>query len=156
MMKAIFLTWRLWFPFIFIVSISACVVHVPMMPETSDLQAKHFLPPEDKGNLYVVRPGSLIGVGMLLQIVVDGKVLGAVRSGTYLLADLTPGKHTVTVITESDSESTDLAIKKGQNFFIQVKPTWGWISSGISVKTLDAEIGRNLVQKTKRAQHIEI
>ncbi len=60
---------------------------------------KGFNPPFSKGNLYIVK-GSVFGSGVLFQVNVDGKVRGAIAEETYLLVELTPGNHTVSVITE--------------------------------------------------------
>ncbi len=92
---------------------------------------------------------------------VDGKVRGAIAKETCLLVELTPGNHTVSVITEDSSDFTSLNVSAGKNYFVEVKPTgnWRWLSSeltNISVTSISDPDGRNLVQKSERAQDMAI
>jgi len=143
-----------------ILILSGCAATVPLTSQNLDRQGKSFNPPFSKGNLYIVR-GSVFGSGILFQVNVDGKVRGAIAEETYLLVELTPGNHTVSVITEDSSDFTSLNINAGKNYFVEVKPTgnWRWPSSeltNISVTSISDPDGRNLVQKSERAQDMAI
>ena len=132
--------------------LSGCVATVPMMEDSSDAQAKQFKPQKGKANIYVAREDTFAGSAVLLQVLLDGKVQGAVAPGTYLLFSVSPGSHSVAVITQENAESATIAAQAGQNYFIEVEPVMGWAAARASVKQIIPEKGHELVVKGKRAK----
>ncbi|MFQ5676706.1 MAG: DUF2846 domain-containing protein [bacterium] len=136
-----------------LVVISGCAATVPLTSDSLDFKGKSFTPPFDKANLYIIRGGSLLARGILFQVIVDGKVQGAIAQGTYFLLPISPGNHTVSVTSEESADSMTFTATAGNNFFIKIKSQAGWLSSSVSVEKLEEEEGRSLVVESKRAQH---
>ncbi len=134
------------------VLLGSCAATVPLTTKELDAKGKLFSPPDDKANLYVVRGGGLAARGVLFQVIMDGEILGAVAPGTYLLIEVEPGNHKVSVIAEENQESVEVEAETRRNYFVEVSPKAGLTSGHVSVAALDDTTGRDLVNKTKRAQ----
>ena len=145
----------LWSACIFValvLMISGCVATVAMMPETLDVEAKRFSPPPDKANIYVVRPSYVAGSAVLIQVYLDGKILGSVAEGTYLLFEVDPGANKIEVITKENQDAVTLNTEAGENYFVFAVSQWGWWTARAGLIELDEEDGRKAVEESKRAQ----
>jgi len=134
------------------VLLSGCSATVPVMKHKFDADAKRFQPQQRKANIYVARENAFAGSAILFQVLLDGKVHGAIAPGTYLLFKVTPGSHTVAVITQENADSAKIAVRPGKNYFIEIKPEMGWVAARVSVKQIGKERGRQLVIDGKRAE----
>jgi hypothetical protein len=67
-----------------------------LAPPSADAEAKRFVVPPGKARLYVVRCSSQGGV-YLMQAVLDGRVLGDLQARSYLVVDVSPGEHTLSL-----------------------------------------------------------
>jgi hypothetical protein len=67
-----------------------------LAPPGADAEAKRFVVPPGKARLYVVRCSSQGGV-YLMQAVLDGRVLGDLQARSYLVVDVPPGDHTLSL-----------------------------------------------------------
>lgn len=132
--------------------LSGCAATTPMMEDRFDADAKSFKTAKNKANIYVVREDAFAGSALLFQVLLDGKVRGAIAPGTYLLFDVKPGPHTVAVITQENAESAKISASAGKNYFVEVTPTMGWMAARVSVKNIEQEKGHKLVIKGKRAK----
>ena len=135
-----------------ILMISGCAATVAMMPETLDVEAKRFSPPPDKANIYVVRPSYFAGSAVLIQVYLDGKILGSVAPGTYLLFEVDPGANKIEVITKENQDAVTLNTEAGENYFVFAVSQWGWWTARARLIELDEEDGRKAVEESKRAQ----
>jgi len=130
----------------------SCAATVPLTTKELDAEGKLFSPPNDKANLYVVRGSGLAAHGVLFQVIMDGEIIGAVAPATYLLIEVEPGNHKVSVIAEQNQELVEVEAETRRNYFVEVRPKVGLTSGHVSVVALDDTTGRALVEKTKRAQ----
>ncbi len=135
-----------------VLMISGCVATVAMMPETLDVEAKRFSPPPNKANIYLVRKSYFGGSGVLIQVFLDGKILGSVASGTYILVDVDPGTNQIAVITKENQDAITLNTEAGGNYFVFAVSQWGWWTARARLIELDEEDGRKVVEESKRAQ----
>lgn len=134
------------------VFLSGCAATVPVMEDKFDAQAESFKPPRGKANIYVVREDTFVGSAVLLQVLLNGRVQGAVAPGTYLLFSVSPGSHSVAVITQENAESVTIQARSGKNYFIDVEPVMGWAAARTSVKQISPKEGHEFVIKGKRAK----
>ncbi len=142
-------------PVVFILFLGAilggCAASVPIMSKEHDIAAEKFQPLSGKGNIYVVREDAFTGSAIAFEIDLDGKGRGSVAPGTYLLFALAPGRHVVSSSTQESADHVAIDVVEGQNFFVEIKPTWGIISARVSVERIDAGRGRQLVVVGERA-----
>ena len=112
-----------WVSFLVVVALSGCVSYTPPAPSPpaspeSDAQAKQFLPPQGKGNVYVARPGELVLLGKPVPYAVtaDGKPLGGLMPGMYYCIALEPGNHALGAVSESSTANAAVAVEAGKNY----------------------------------------
>jgi len=129
-----------------------CAATVPLASRHLDNEAKGFRPPESKASVYVIRGNGIGASGLLFQVFSDGKIVGATAPGTYLLFDLEPGEHLLSVITKENQSSLTLHATAGQNYFFEIKAKWGLTEARAKMVALKEVQGKRLVNKTQRAQ----
>ena len=122
-----------------------CAEIVPPAPSTLDLSAKSFNVPNDKTNIYVVRGDLDLGAETLFQVILDGRLMGDVAPGTYLLFETPPGDHVVSVFTNENQESVSLKTEEGKNYFLVVEPLMGVWTARASIKQVEENAGREAV-----------
>ncbi len=132
--------------------LSGCAATVPVMEDKFDADAKSFKTEKNKANIYVVREDAFAGSAVLFQVLIDGKVRGAIAPGTYLLFKVKPGSHSVAVITQENAESVKISARTGKNYFVEITPTMGWMAARVSVKNIEQDKGHQLVIEGKRAK----
>lgn len=104
--------------------LAACAT-VTMAPPAADLEAKKFTAPSDTARLYVTRPGSQGGAGVF-QVIIDGRVVGNLPIQSYLVTDVAPGQHTVTIALPSGSRSLAFEVKRGELVFFRIRNFGGF------------------------------
>jgi len=144
-----------------VVALSGCVTYSPPAPSPpaspeSDTQAKQFLPPPGKGDVYVARPSEfvLLGRSTPYAITVDGKQVGGLMPGMYYCVALEPGNHALSASSESSITNMTVAVEAGKNYYYQLtasnasdnaaKLSLGWV--------ILEPMGKLMVQNNKRAQ----
>ena len=131
--------------------LGGCAATVPVMSKEHDIAAERFQPPLGKGNIYVVREDAFGGSAIAYKIELDGISRGSIAPGTYHLLTLEPGRHVVSSSTQENADHVAIEVVEGQNFFVEIKPTMGWIAARVSVEQIDARRGRQLVMVGERA-----
>lgn len=146
-----------WIPLLLIMAlIGGCVSAptVPMASASSDAEAKQFMPPAGKANLYVARSNDSSGGTSVIDISVDGKLLGPVAPGTFYMASVDPGKHSLSA--KAGMYSSDVAVDAaaGSNYFFEV--TASTVVYGVKKPSLGVvlveELGKMMVRQNHRAQ----
>ena len=102
--------------FIFLV-IQACS-SVPMTSPQEQAVALQFQASHDKGVLYVYRVDQFQGGGVIYPIFVNGKIIGSMKSGTFLRTEVTPGQVQVISLTSTSQSVVPLSIQAGELKFI--------------------------------------
>jgi hypothetical protein len=88
-------------------------------------QAKMFSPPPaGKANIYVYRNES-IGALVKMDVDLDGRTVGQTAARTFMMMEVTPGKHTLISKAENDS-MLDVVAENGKNHFV-----WQEVKIGI-------------------------
>jgi len=132
--------------------LSSCAATVPLMPRELDLKAETFRPQPGKTNIYVVRENQFKGSAIAFQVLLDGKVSGAIAPGTYFLFELPRGPHSVAVVSNENSSSVKINAAEGKNYFVEVTPRFGMMSARVSAEQIDEGRGRKLVIDGNRAE----
>jgi Protein of unknown function (DUF2846) len=143
-----------WLPLLVIVTlVGGCMTApgIPMASPASDADAKQFLPPAGKANLYVSRSNGSSGASF--DVSVDEKLLGPIGPGTFYLFAVDPGRHEVSVKSMMTSANITMDAAAGKNYFYEVTAT----SSGYAGKpslgmVLIEEMGKLMVRQAQRAQ----
>jgi Protein of unknown function (DUF2846) len=122
-----------------------------MATPDADLAAKRFEVPADKARVYVVRASS-VGTAILFQVTVDDRIIGSLPVHTFLVADLTPGAHSVTALAGENESSVALSAEAGKAYFLRVGPRPGWIQSRVAIYEIDATEGQRVVNGASLAR----
>jgi len=94
----------------------------PLAPDTEDSEAKLFRPVPDKGVIYIFRENDYYITKF--PVIVDGRQLGSMHSGTYFRLEVEPGEHDIWA-DGSDIASLNkkirlpLVVEQGELYFIQ-------------------------------------
>jgi hypothetical protein len=135
-------------PLIFIVVIallfSGCatpqqLVHFP--------DAKKVVEDPSKGRIYFIRPG-LTGIGISMDISVDGEVVGSAGPQSYLCWEQEPGKVTISAKADNVSE-VEVNILAGQAKYIIQKLRFGWITTDNQLTVVSEADGIEALKKCK-------
>lgn len=137
-------------------ALGACTATVPVMPEQYDISAEKFEPLPGKANIYVVREAGFGGSAVAFKIDLDGRSLGSVAPGTYLLFELSEGQHVVSVTTQENSDHEIIETIAGTNYFIEIKPKMGFMAARVSVEKIDEARGKQLVIDGERAESLPL
>lgn len=133
------------------VLLAACAATIPIAPKTVDEAAKTFTTPPDQSVIYIARESEYFGKAILFQVVVDGKLLGGIARGTYYMAHIPPGEHSVTALSNENQDSLKLKMEAGKVYYVKVNPRWGAVSARVSLQQLSDEEGRELVKSSMLA-----
>jgi Protein of unknown function (DUF2846) len=112
---------------------------------SDDAASKSFATEGGKAKIYVCRLSGLAGGARVEPVFIDGRMLGQNGSGTFLVADVSPGHHTVATTASSVVVDT----MAGATCFVRQKHSaWGPTSS---VEQVTQAEGKQGVASCKRA-----
>lgn len=106
--------------------------------------------PPDKGLIYVIRNGSMVGAAIQARFAMDGKWVGVNRVSNYFYIEASPGPHYF--CAEANGRGLlSLVIEKGATYYLQQNLTMG----GTDVNLIDAEKGKKYLAKYHRSSFEE-
>jgi hypothetical protein len=116
---------------------------VPMAPADADRAAKEFHPAAaDRAQLYVYR-NELDGWAVVMPVSVDGKVVGATASKTFLVVPLDPGPHTLLSTGQRDNSSRlELTADRGATYYVWQKMRPTTQGAGPDLQLVEAQVGK--------------
>jgi Protein of unknown function (DUF2846) len=140
--------------------LAGCVSYTPPAPSplassASDAQAKQFVPPQGKANLYVSRPSELILFGKPnpYRVTLDGTEVGGIMPGMYFCFALEPGDHTLSAASQDGVDSVKVHADAGKNYYYQLSTSTADKKSRLSLGLVIFEsMGKLMVNNTKRGQ----
>ena len=121
----------------------ACFSGPRLAPDSSDQQAKAFVPSDGKAAIYVFRHSRGRGYRVPIPLSIDGQRFGVIASKTYYVVEVEPGSHEVWLgwgpEEVHNAKLIPLAVNvvAGQTYFVRA----GTISNE-SHKTVDALTGK--------------
>ena len=132
-------------------STAACA-SVPKAAPEADLAAKSFTPTPGKSRIYVVRPKAFKGAAVTLNAILDGKELGRVSNGTYLMTEVDPGTHTIGSRTLETTLGDSVVTEANRSYFFIIKPRMGVIAARVGLEATTAAEGRAEVMNATRVE----
>ena len=135
--------------------ISGCAATVEMATPELDQAAKTYVPPEGQANIYVTRKDQFTGSAVLFQVVVDGRMLGAIAPGTYHMMSVEPGRHIVAATSMENQASQKIEAEAGHCYFFEVTPKAGWMAARVDVQPMTEAEGRTAVTENSLAEGFE-
>lgn len=135
--------------------LSGCAATVEMATPELDQAAKTYVPPEGKANIYVTRKDQFTGSAVLFQVVVDGRMLGAIAPGTYHMMSVDPGRHVVAATSMENQTSQKIEAEAGHCYFFEVTPKTGWMAARVDVQPMSETEGRAAVAENSMAEGFE-
>ena len=131
-----------------IILISGCASTSKSSAE-KDQAAKEFNSSDDKGHVYLYRPGRAVGAGAQTQIKINGQDAGGTGPGTYFKWDLDPGTYTFSCSTSESSAAVELDVKPGKLYFVRQDNRMGLNDGRVTLKEVDEKTGKEAVKKCK-------
>jgi hypothetical protein len=111
-------------------------------------RALSFSPPAGKANIYVIRPGMLLGGAGLWSVNLDSSEFGMVETESYLHGYVSPGVHTLRAPATGElaAKRTVFTAQAGRNYFFRIVPHY---TSMIETKPISEAEGRDYVRRYK-------
>ena len=129
-------------------SLAGCA-SVPMGDPKLDNSLKTFTAKKDVAGLYIYRNESF-GAAVLMDIEVDGKLIGESAAQTYFYKEVAPGKHTITSKSEND-DTLEIETVAGKLYFIWQEVKLGLLYARTKLSLVDDEQGKKGVLESKLA-----
>ena len=106
---------------VILVALAGCATK-PLAPDDEDRAAKLFRPEPDKGVIYIFRENDYYVTAH--PVVVDGRKLGSMHSGTYFRLEVEQGEHDIwadgaDIAILNKKFRLPLDVEKGELYFIQ-------------------------------------
>lgn len=97
--------------------ISACAT-VTSVDSQADQQAKRFETKSGKSLIYVYRESGFFAGGVKHKFQLDGKPIGEMIQGGYMVLEVVPGKHSLVARAENDA-ILNSTLEAGKNYYIK-------------------------------------
>jgi hypothetical protein len=108
-----------------VMSLAGCQTAI-LQGNAADTAAKRFATEIGKAKIYIYRLSRLAGAARIEPVFIDGRMLGQNGSGTFLVADVDAGHHTVATTASMITIDADA----GTAYFVkQEHSAWGPTSS---------------------------
>ena len=131
--------------------LGACA-NVPMAPPQADQDAKRFdQPAQDKGALYIYRPGWM-GLAKPIDVAIVGGATAQLGSNTYLRLEGPPGPVEIDCRIGDNNAAQQVQIQDGQTRYVEVSMTIGWWLPGCEVAEVPPGQGQAAVLASKRLE----
>ena len=137
-----------------ILLISGCAATTELATPEADAAAKTFIPVEGTANIYVTRKNQFTGSAVLFQVIVDGRVKGGIAPGTYHLATVDPGRHSVSVTTMENQSSQTIDAVAGESYFFEVKPKMGMMAARAEIIPMTKDEGKVAIAENSLAKDL--
>lgn len=126
------------------ITLSGCAT-VPMASKAQDAEAKQFMPPKGKSNIYVYR-NEFLGGAVGMEIDLDGKQVAITRANNFVRLVVNPGKHTITSHAENE-DTVEVNAKKGKNHYVWQEAKMGFVMARTKLHVVNEDEGRNGVKE---------
>ena len=131
--------------------LGACA-NVPMAPPQADQDAKRFdQPAQDKGALYIYRPG-VMGFAKPIDVAIVGGATAQLNSHTYLRLEGPPGPVEIDCRVGSNNAARQVEIQDGQTRYVEVSIKIGLWLPGCEIAEVPPDQGQAAVLASKRIE----
>lgn len=125
-------------------ALAGCAASVPMASKSAEQASKRFQPPPGRANLYVYRPSQFKLSAVTVSVKINGQSFGLLGVGTYLYADVAPGRYTLLSVSEEDAPVV-VAVEPDRNYFFQQEIAFGSSAARTALVSVDEAKGREAV-----------
>lgn len=126
-------------------------IAVPLAEKAEDTKAKQFQAPvAAKSRIYIVRP-YLQEQKKKSSLLIDGQAITEIAPMTYVVLDVNPGVHRITLNTHDNTE-LQLDLEAGKVYYIQYKLTVWFETVTGHLTLLDEKKGKSQVLESKRVR----
>lgn len=129
-----------------VATLSGCA-SIPMASKEKDLDAKQFIVPAYKSNIYVYR-NEFMGGAVGMEIDLDGKQVAITRNNNYVRLVVEPGKHSITSHAEND-DTIEVDAIEGNNHYVWQEVKMGIMMARTKLHIVDEETGKKGVNECK-------
>ena len=126
----------------------ACAGASKATKDKSD-EAKQFTKLDDKGIVYLYRPGRAVGAAAQTQIKVNGLDAGGTGPGTFFKWELTPGTYTFSCYTKESSAVVEIDVKANEHYFVRQDTRMGISDGRVTLKEQNEATGMKSVNSSK-------
>lgn len=126
----------------------ACAGTSKAAQEKSD-SAKEFAKLENKGVVYLYRPGRAVGAASQTQIKVNGLDAGGTGPGTFFRWELTPGEYNFSCFTPESSAVVEIDVKANTHYFLRQDTRLGLGDGRVTLKEENESTGMKGVSSSK-------
>ena len=110
---------------------------VPSAPPALQVAALTFKPSPGMARIYVYRSGGAFGAASRLSVAIDSQIVGRTAPGTYLMVELSPGRHRVSSATPENESAVVLDAQADSAYFVKVWPKLGFFSAHSGMERMD-------------------
>jgi len=130
--------------FVLTIILSGCS-SVPPASSDFERKAQSYTQPPNLASLYVYRSNSFLGASVLYNISLDHNDFGTLGTGTYLFANIVPGKHSIRANTSGVSQVkiTKFNAMAGKLYFFKIEPAW----NSLNIEIIEDSKGREQIGK---------
>ena len=118
--------------------------NVPHASSADDSAAKTFRIKPNVANLYIYRESGLLGAAVGWDVLLDGRTVGVLTSGSYIFSEVQPGQHMLSRLQTAKR----VRLEPGRNYFFRIAPSIA-ASESKFVEVSEQE-GRSAVSKLPR------
>lgn len=132
---------------IFLSAVCAACASVNLADPDDDSAAKTFNVADGKSNIYIYRNEDVI-LNTGVSIEVDGKQLGSTGPQTFILATVSPGRHTI-IASGENTEKLEVTTEAGKNYFLWLEIRLGAFTNRGHLHLVTMEEGKKGVMESK-------
>jgi hypothetical protein len=110
-------------------------------------------PPNERGLLYVYRPDEHYGKALTFKIVIDGKEMGDVGNGAYMIIPVEPAKHSIQVKGFGYKDvPSEVDVPAGESAFLKIatQKGFGGFSATLSLEPASPSLALEGLSGLKR------
>ncbi len=123
----------------------------PLAPSTWDRSAADFIPAPGRSNIFVFREEVEQGKSQLVPIFLDGRFMGEIAAGNFLLSETPPGFHSIAAFSHVNQDSVNLRVEEGKNYFLEIGGS-GMGTFPVTIRQVEEEAGRQGVLACQRGE----
>ena len=127
---------------------------VPMAPPAEDRMAKTMNVPRGKALIYVYR-NEVFGAAIKLNVLFNGKLIGATVAQSYYLFEVSPGTANVISLAEYPTEM-NLDVEANQKYFLWQEVKLGTWQTGSALHRVSETEGLKGVNECKLIKHVKL
>lgn len=92
-----------------------------------------------------------MGTAIILQVAVDGKIIGSIAPNTFHMVLVEPGDHTISIILRENIDFVNLTTLPFTNYFLNTSAQMGINAGRVKLTLVREEEGMKMIRKSRLA-----